>query len=108
MRDYISIGSSPPEESCQQVGSQDYPRKARIECRQYIEALRKHLGPEPEGARLYIQSNPHDFGTYYEVNCEYEDDNEEATAYAFKCEGEGPMTWEEVGMKPPVFEQEKV
>jgi len=105
MRDYISIGSSPIDESCQQVGSEDYTRKAKIECRHYMDALRKKLGPEPEGARLYIKGNPHDFGTYYEVNCEFDDGNEEATAYAFKCEGEGPTTWEEVGMTAPNFDK---
>lgn len=108
MKDYIEIGSSPVEEDCAQVGCEDYSRKARIECNQYIAALRAKFGPEPDGARLYIKGNPHDFGTYYEVNCEYDDDLPESAEYAFKCEGEGPLTWAEVGMEAPVFDPVKI
>lgn len=103
MRDYMNIGSSPPEEDCVCLGEEDYSRRARIECRQYIEALRKKLGEEPEGASLGIKSFPHDFGTYMEVVCYFDTDNKESLDYACKCEGDGPMTWAEVGMKRPDF-----
>lgn len=105
MKDYIEIGSSPVNEACAQVGTDDYARKARIECSHFIQALRKKFGEEPDGARLYIKGNPHDFGTYYEVNCEYDDEKSESVDYAFKCEGEGPLTWAEVGMKAPNLEK---
>ncbi|MDO8637597.1 MAG: hypothetical protein Q7R34_15420 [Dehalococcoidia bacterium] len=62
--------------------------------------IRKKLGPEPEGASLGIKSNPHDFGTYYEVLCYYDDENEEAAAYAYRCESESPTHWEEVPLVP--------
>lgn len=99
MRDYIDIGSTPCEEECAQVGSEDYLKKARVECKRFMELIRKKLGPEPPGAELRIKSNPHDFGTYLEVVCYYEEGNEEALAYALKCEADAPMTWNDD--KPP-------
>ena len=95
-RDYIDIGPTPCEEDCAQVGQPDYATKARAECNRFIELIRRALGPEPEGARLAVKSNPHDFGPYYEVVCYYDTDNEEATRYAYRCEGEAPVRWDDV------------
>jgi hypothetical protein len=81
------------------VGSPDYQRRAREECARFIELIRQHLGQEPEGARLAVKSNPHDFGTYYEVVCWYDEGSEEARKYAFRCESDAPARWD---AKPPV------
>jgi len=103
MRDYISIGSTPAGENCAQVGAADYHSTARRECRAFINQIRREFGQEPDGARLFIKSNPHDFGSYLEVCCEYDvpDDNRSdavsdpeyfpavdrtALDYALKCE----------------------
>jgi hypothetical protein len=93
MLNEMYIGSTPPEEECEQLGDNYNPQRARKECRAYIHQLRRVLGPEPEGASLVIKSNPHDFGTYLTVVCMY-DDTEAATLYAYKCESDGPMTWD--------------
>jgi hypothetical protein len=93
-RNYLNIGSTPPDEDCAQVGSEDYHIKARAECIRYIERIREFCGPEPVGASLKIKSFPHDFGTYYEVVCWYDEDIKESVDYAFKVEGEGPLKWE--------------
>jgi hypothetical protein len=96
MRDYITIGPVPAEESCQQVGTPSYdPQAARAECRRFIEAILKVVGPEPEQANLHIKSNPHDFGTYLEVVCYFDVDDKEATEYAYRCESDAPTTWAE-------------
>jgi hypothetical protein len=94
MRDYIDIGSSPAAEDCVQVGTEDYSILAREECKRFIEFIRKHKGPEPENARLAIKGNPHDFGTYYEVVCYFDDEDEKAVEYAFACESDLPETWD--------------
>jgi hypothetical protein len=99
MKDYIEIGSSPCDEDCAQVGEADYERKARTDCTLYIGAIRKKLGKEPQGARLAIKKFAHDFGTYMEVVCHYDDNFQKAEEYAFKCESEAPTTWKEVGME---------
>ena len=99
-RDYIDIGSSPAEEDCAQVGSPDYYTRAKTECARFIALIRKTLGQEPEGAHLAVKSNPHDFGTYYEVVCYFEEDDEEARKYAFRCESEAPARWDTNGTEP--------
>ena len=94
-RDYIDIGPCPPDEECEQVGPNYDSVKARRQMDAYIRQLRRELGPEPEGARLAIKSHPHDFGSYSDVVCYYDTDNEAAAEYAFKCEGEGPANWDD-------------
>lgn len=93
MRDYMSIGPAPCNEDCVQVGTANYFPRARVECERFIRCIREVLGDEPAGAHLAIKSNPHDFGSYLDVVCYYDDQDEEATRYALKCEAEAPMTW---------------
>ena len=91
MVDYISIGPTPCNEECAQVGDPDYIEKAREECQRFLKLIRERIGPEPEGARLAIKSFPHDFGNYLEVVCFY--NNEISQKYALKCEAETPSNW---------------
>jgi len=95
--DFMDIGPSPTDEDCAQVGDPDYREKARAECKRFIEVIRQKLGPEPFGARLRVKWQSHDFGSYAEVVCEYTDTEEEAVAYAFRCEAETPTTWTDTG-----------
>src|SRR5437899_340092 len=88
-REYLELGSCPPDETPAQLGSPNYLELSLSECREYIGAIRRHMGPEPAGARLVAKSFPHDFGTYREVVCYYED--EKSAAYAFDCERDGPQ-----------------
>lgn len=92
-RDTVYIGSTPCNEDCAQVGAPDYEIRAKEECRRFIALLRDTFGPEPEGARLRIKSNPHDFGYYYEVVCDFDPYNEAAAEYAYRCESDAPETW---------------
>lgn len=96
MKDYITIGSAPYGEDCVQLDPKvNYLPAMRKECERFISALRKVLGEEPEGAKLKVKSEFHDFGQYLEVVCYYETDNEQAVAYAFKCESDAPEFWPE-------------
>jgi hypothetical protein len=95
MNEFIDIGPAPPEAACAQVGRDDYWDRAPRECWAYIGLLRRALGPEPDGARLAVKSNPHDFGTYLSVVCWYEPANKQAIDYAFRCESDGPVEWDE-------------
>lgn len=103
--DYIEIGCTPSEEDCEQVGMEGYsPIRAKIECRAFLNQIVRVLGKPPEGARLIIKSNPHDFGSYHEVVCCYESErNEEGDwdktpsfEYALRCESECPEYWDRV------------
>ena len=93
MREYIEIGPTPPDEDCQQIGENYDAVKAQAEMKRYIALLREKLGQEPDGARLTIKTFPHDFGSYSEVVCYYDTEKEDSVAYAFACESNGPMNW---------------
>ena len=84
VKDSLYIGEGPWEEPCPQVGEDGYAYRAREHIRRYIEQIRRHYGNEPDCARMFVKANPHDFGTYYSLECEFEGD--EATEYAFALE----------------------
>lgn len=93
-RDYLELSPTPVGESCEQLGP-DYSRtRAMAECRAFLRQLRRLFGDEPEGARLSVSSNPHDFGTYHEVRVSYDEDSREAIDYAFRLEGNLPESWD--------------
>jgi len=96
MQDCMDLGSAPPMEDCAQVGRDDYYERARKECRAYIGLLRRTFGDEPDGARLSIKSNAHDFGTYLSVVCYFDPDLAAAVDYALQCESVGPQEWDEL------------
>ena len=98
IRDYIEVGATPCDEDCEQLGPGYDPAKARAECKAFIGQIRRELGLEPDGARLTVRSNPHDFGTYIEVACVFDDENEAASDYAFKCESTSP-NWDETARR---------
>ena len=98
-RDYIDIGCTPHDEQCAQVGQDNYPEQSRKECRAFANQLVRLFGEPPEGASLVIKSFPHEFGSYREVVCWFEVDNEEARTYAFKLESEAPANWDEEAKK---------
>ena len=95
MRQYFTLGQTPSEEDCAQVGQPGYRNKAVAECTRYIELLRRTIGPEPEGARIGIKWFDHDFGAYCEVVCYFNPEHAIAVAYAQRCEDDAPATWEE-------------
>ena len=98
MKDFIYIGSAPCDEECTQVGTPGYSERAKKECRALIAQIRRVLGNEPEeaaGTGLRIKGENHEYGTYYEVVCSYDDDFPESTKYAYRCEAECPQKWDE-------------
>lgn len=93
MKDVINIDATPCLEPCAQVGSPDYEERALAECERYIALLRKVYGVEPEGCRLYVKANNHDYGVYHEVALEFNTDLPVACRYAMAVEC-GCETWE--------------
>lgn len=94
MRDSMYLGSTPYGEDCAQVGSPDYAERGRKECRAFIAQLKRQFGEPPDGCRLTVKSEPHDFGSYYSVFAVYDCMDKEATAYAFRCENNQPELWD--------------
>jgi len=82
------IGEGPWGEDTPQLGSDGYVRKARAHLERFIDQIRRHYGSEPEGGRFRIESNAHDFGTYYTVEYVWDDRFGEADAYGYAVEGD--------------------
>lgn len=96
MLDYIEIGPAPAEEQCEQanVSGTNYERM-RAENHAFMQLIRRALGNEPEGARLACKfSRDGDHG-YYEVVCHYDRNNAKAIDYAFNCESNAPVKWDD-------------
>lgn len=93
MRDYLNIAATPVDEDCVPCG--ENLAKQRAECNAFIGQLRRQFGEEPEGARLSVKAFQHDYGTYYEVVCYYDDKYTESVDYAFKLEAETPEKWDD-------------
>ena len=93
-KEILEISCTPHAEPCESFGPNYNPVRARQECNAFMKQLRRMFGEEPPGARLTIRSNPHDFGTYLEVACVFNDENEEATDYAYRCESDMPEFWD--------------
>lgn len=94
MKEKFSLGTTPHDEPCIQMGDSNYRRNSRLECLAFIEQFRRERGPEPSGANFKITSNSHDFGNYLDVEIEFEENNEEAVEYALSVETEIPAKWD--------------
>ena len=104
MMDTLTIGPVPYEEPCQQVGTPSYdPIAAKQECQRYKRQLER-LFPPPDGCRFIITSNPHDFGTYYEVACRYSEESKEAVEWAHNAEDNSPAKWDRLALYEAALE----
>lgn len=94
MTDYIHLsGTTPYDERCAQVGSNDYMKNARMEAHAYIRQLTRTFGANPEGTKFILANNPHDFGTYIDIRFFYDDENE-AHLNFMKLIDEGCAEWD--------------
>jgi len=93
--DHLDLGSAPSDEDCAQLGvDDDYPVRAKRECRALIHQLTRLCGEPPPGARFRIMANPHDFGTYYSVVIDFDPNDADAVAYAYRCDETSPSEWD--------------
>ena len=94
--DYLDLGSAPADEHCAQVGvDENYAVVARRECRALIHQFQRICGDPPANAFFRIHNNLHDFGTYLSVTIHFDADDEDAVAYAYRCDDESPSEWDE-------------
>lgn len=96
MRDYVWLGASPTNEDCAQVGFPGYHDRAMAELREFKRMMEEHW-PPPEGlaCSYVIKSQPHDFGTYYELAAAFDPENDEESTWAFDAEVETPDEWDQ-------------
>lgn len=96
------LDSTPAEETCAAVGEDGYEERAKAECRHFIAAIRIVCGDPPEGAKLKMVSQPHDFGLYWCVAVDFDPNNRAACEYAAKVDEQAPTTWAAAGLEAPV------
>ena len=92
-RDYFELGPVPADEECAQLGTENYDVIAREECQRFIDLIRTSCGREPKNTELAIKPMLHDFGTYYEVVCYYDEKDDEAVGYVLDLETSIPTNW---------------
>ena len=98
-KDYLNIAPSPAGEQCEQLGDNYDAKRATAECRALAHQLVRLLGEPPFGAYFQIKTFPHDFGSYKELCVVFNDEDEAATDYAYKCENELPELWDDEAIK---------
>jgi hypothetical protein len=99
MLTYVNVGCSPAGEKCAQVGSTNYTERASLEIQALRGQMRRLIGKEPPGAKLGIKSFPHDFGNYRELVCDFDDEDADATDYAYLAEASLPENWDDKARK---------
>ncbi len=97
--DRMSFETTPPGEKCIGLGHDSYELLSKIECETYIAFLLRNFPRIPEGCRFKITSNPHDFGTYRDVELFYNEDNKKHAAYAYKLDAKIPDKWDAEALK---------
>ena len=96
MKNYLTLGSTPCDENCAQVGSDNYYDQSQIELHIYGKYIHR-LFPEilkSKTLSLKIKSFPHDFGTYRELVLYYDYSNEEELSLAYSIDEFIPHTWD--------------
>ncbi len=99
MRDSLNLAPVPLGEECAQLGSPEYLRRSRKECMAFIHQLKRVFGEPPSGASFKMTTNPHDFGTYRDVDIVFNDEDDAASEYAYKVEANLPEFWDEESLK---------
>jgi hypothetical protein len=94
MRDVITLGPAPIEEEWARIDQPDYHNRAHAHCSVYVQQLRRQFGREPQGAALQIDSLPIGTGNCLMVVCYFDAENQDALAYALRCDREALKTWD--------------
>lgn len=98
--EYIEIGSTPYDESCAQVGVENYREDAKKEMNAYINQLnRLFIDAESRGVKFKQKWFDHDFGAYGEVCMYWNPENEIADEYVYVIEADLPGNWDEEARK---------
>ncbi len=95
MNESLSLGPTPCNEECQQLGPDYDVVSARRECIRWRDQLIRQFGEPPLQARYKISANPHDFGTYCDLEIVFNLDDESSAEYAYRVEGNLPTNWAE-------------
>jgi hypothetical protein len=93
----LNIGPCPADEVPAQLGTAHYRQLARLELQLFRQQLTEEVAnnwPE-EGCLVYFKttSNPHDFGTYFDLDVVYNPTNPISRDQAYYCECKASPVW---------------
>ncbi len=91
----FELDSTPSDESCLQVGKASQEALS-AEARRFKHALQEYWSSHPdyESVEIVVKRNPHEFGTYFNVEIRY--NNGRGASLAAAIESDSPKTWEEL------------
>ena len=102
--DYLELGPSPFDEECVQVTQdKDYIGDMKAEIKRYADLLEKRFINLPEKTYFKAKRFEHEFGTYYEMVVNYDNNDELSSNAAFFIESNLPATWDDA----TVYDMEK-
>jgi len=100
MRDYLTLGTTPYEEDCVQViTGEAYHEMMKKEAAVYRDYLMRLFPEPPKDTYFSFMMFSHDFGTYWEVVCWYDAEDETALDFSFEVENTLPAKWDEEARK---------
>lgn len=104
MKDFIQLGSTPTEEECAQVGTDDGFERSKKECSVYIAQLNRQFPKQPGNCYFKTKTFQHSIGKndiaeIKEVVLFFENNDEEESKWAFALEERLPDHWDEQALK---------
>ena len=96
---YIELGPVPCDESCAQLGQENYRKQATKEMTAYINQLYRMWDDTDISVIFQMKWFNHDFGSYGEVCVIYDADCEIASDFAYQVERNLPMNWDKEALK---------
>lgn len=91
---YMTLGPSPLNEMCVQLGKENYKEKALKECQRYVQLLESVFQERPDGVYFQVKTFSHDFGDYLEVVIVFDTDRPDQISYAYDVQANLPQEWD--------------
>ena len=95
MRDSVDFETTPTYECCESLGPKYNAKRAITEASLTIAQLKRLFGEPPEGSKLVLKMNPHDFGNYPSIEFQFDHDSDDHIDYGCRLENEWPERWDD-------------
>lgn len=98
--DRIQLATTVPlEEECIQLGQPNYSAFSKIEANVLMNQIIREHGLPPKECKMKLVTCPHDFGKYYDIEIEYNDDDFKCESWALDVVNSLPEKWDEISLK---------